>query len=262
MVKNNGEKLITWNVNGLRAVHKKGFLDFIEKYSPDVLALQEIKVEENQVPEEITALKYHQWYAPAKKKGYSGVALFSKVEPIKVEIGVGVAEFDDEGRTIVAEFKDYILFACYFPNGQRDHGRVPYKLAYSEYIMEEAKRLHKKTKKTVLITGDVNTSHQAIDLANPKQNEKTTGFLPIERAWLDKLIANGFVDTFRDLNPDAVGAYTWWTYRGDCRERNIGWRLDYFFATKDIKEKFKFDVTHLDQVMGSDHCPVVLNLRK
>jgi exodeoxyribonuclease III len=254
------KKLASWNVNGIRACYRKGFLDWIDKELPDYTCLQEIKAEREQFPIEILDRKktFIDIFS-AKKKGYSGVALLSKTEPVNLWHGISMSEFDDEGRTIVAEFKDFVLYNCYFPNGQRDLARVPYKLAFSEEVMKHALKMKKKTGKEIIICGDYNTSHTEIDLANPKPNRKSTGFLPEERAWIDKFIGNGFNDVFRQKHPDENGHYTWWTYRGDCRERNIGWRLDYFFTSDGLVKKVK-DVYHQTHVMGSDHCPVILEL--
>ncbi|MCY4523435.1 MAG: exodeoxyribonuclease III, partial [Halobacteriovoraceae bacterium] len=224
--------------------------------------LQEVKASPDQLPAEISApLKYHAHYATAEKKGYSGVALFSKKQLAKpqITIGLGIEKFDREGRTIIAEYPRFILFNGYFPNGGRDHKRVPYKLEYSQKIAEKALLLSGKTKKPVILTGDFNTAHQEIDLANPKTNQNTTGFLPKERAWMDRFIKQGFFDVFRLNHPGKNGHYTWWTYRGDCRERNVGWRLDYFFVTEKLLPLVE-KIHHCPEVAGSDHCPVVLRL--
>ena len=255
-------KIVTWNVNGLRACLKKGFLNWFYKENIDIMCLQEVKASPDQLPGEVVNLKkYDVYYAVAEKKGYSGVALFSKKElgVPKIEIGLGVEKFDREGRTIIAHYPQFILFISYFPNGGRDHKRIPYKLAYCRQIAKNALLLGNKSKRPVIITGDFNTAHQEIDLANPRSNQNTTGFLPQERSWMDKFIKQGFYDIFRLHHPDKRGCYTWWTYRGNCRERNIGWRIDYFFVTKDLLSFVK-EIYHLPEVMGSDHCPVVLQL--
>jgi exodeoxyribonuclease-3 len=254
------KKLASWNVNGIRAVYRKGFLDWFDRELPDYTCLQEIKAEREQFPSEILDRKnmFIEIFS-AKKKGYSGVALLSKTEPVNCWKGLGISEFDDEGRTIIAEYKNLILYNCYFPNGQRDLKRVPYKLAFSDEVMKHALKMKKKTGKEVVICGDYNTAHAEIDLANPKTNTKSTGFLLEEREWIDKFISKGFNDVFRLNHPEENGHYTWWTYRGDCRERNIGWRIDYFFTTDGLVKKVK-KVYHQPEVLGSDHCPIMLEL--
>jgi exodeoxyribonuclease-3 len=250
-------KIVSWNVNGIRACHNKGFIDYLNKEKADIVCLQEIKALEEQFPDEVMERPEHLYIHSAQKKGYSGVAIFSKTEPLNVWEGLGIEEFDSEGRCLIAEYDNFILFNCYFPNGQRDHNRVPYKLAFSDAVMEEGLKLKQKLKKEVIICGDYNTAHKEIDLANPKTNTKSTGFLPNERAWIDKFIENGFTDTFRLFTPDENGHYTWWTYRNNCREKNVGWRIDYFFVTDSMKDRIKKSY-HRPEVLGSDHCPLVL----
>lgn len=259
-------RIVSWNVNGLRSVANKGFEQWFHEYNPDVIALQEIKATENDVSQLLASWSAHYdaTLFPAEKKGYSGTALLFKKTlrnpPLKIQRGLGEPQFDCEGRLLLAEFDSLILLNGYFPNGQRDHSRVDYKLAFSRRVLQEAKRLHQATQKDILITGDLNTAHTEIDLANPKANSKTTGFLPHERAFLDEMIDGaGFIDVFRHFHPGKKDQYTWWTYRGDCRERNIGWRLDYFFATPKLISKV-VKVEHLTHVGGSDHCPIVLDL--
>ncbi len=255
--------LISWNVNGLRACDKKGFSIWLQNELPDVLGIQETKSWPEQLDEELrNPSGYHTYFSCAKKKGYSGVALYIKdsIEVLSVTDGLGIEEFDSEGRTLIAEFKDYVLFNCYFPNGQRDLGRVPYKLSFSREVAKQALELNKKLKKPVVICGDYNTSHQEIDLKNPKSNKKNTGFLPEERAWIDEFIAQGFNDVFRLQHPEEEGHYTWWSYRSNCRAKNVGWRLDYFFVTEDFMSSIGDSKIHFD-VMGSDHCPVSLRLK-
>lgn len=258
-------KIATWNVNGIRACEKKGFFDWLKKSNVDIACLQEVRAWPEQLinKELIDNKKYHIHYAIAEKKGYSGVALFSKKNKFKnpsVTIGLGIKKFDREGRTIIAEYDDFILFSCYFPNGQNDHGRVPYKLAYSRAVAQKALALTKKRKKPIIIAGDYNTAHCEIDLKNPKSNINSTGFLPRERAWIDQFIGQGFYDIFRERHPEEEGHYTWWTYRNNCREKNVGWRIDYFFLTEELREKTK-KVYHCPEVMGSDHCPVNIELK-
>jgi exodeoxyribonuclease-3 len=202
---------------------------------------------------------YHTYWASAEKKGYSGVALFSRIEPKNVQIGLGIDQFDSEGRTIVAEYDDFVFITAYFPNGSTDNVRVPYKMDYCHTFLRFCNDLREQGK-SVIFCGDVNTSHKEIDLANPRQNEKNTGFLPEERAWMDDLVAAGYIDTFRQFYPDQAGAYSWWTYRMGARKKNIGWRLDYFFTSPDLKDRLVAAEIHAD-VQGSDHCPVSLTLK-
>lgn len=250
--------IVTWNINGLRAVAQKGFAEWFAKLSPDLIALQEIKATKADL--EILLLNwspsYEVYLNPAERKGYSGTALMIKkgsVQPLKVNVGIGIEKFDIEGRLIWAEYPDFYLLNAYFPNGKDDHSRVDYKLEFSREVLALAKKLSKK--KGVLITGDLNTAHHEIDLARPKSNINSTGFLPHERAFLDEMIKAGFSDAFRVKYPNKKDEYTWWTYRGGCREKNIGWRLDYFFIDKQIEERMK-KIKHLQDVKGSDHCPV------
>jgi exodeoxyribonuclease-3 len=250
-------KISSWNVAGLRACEKKGFHDWLAQYKPDIICLQETKALPEQLSDElVNPVGYEACYASAERKGYSGVATWVKkgIEH-KHTIGLGKEEFDCEGRSLITEFESFILINCYFPNGKRDHTRVPYKLEFSKEVASLALKLKKKKKKEVIITGDYNTAHHEIDLANPKTNKKSTGFLPIEREWMDQFEKQGFTDLFRKFTPDENGHYTWWTYRGDCRERNIGWRIDYFFATNDMLPRVK-SCDHSPEVLGSDHCPL------
>ncbi|MDD0853168.1 exodeoxyribonuclease III [Halobacteriovorax sp. GB3] len=254
-------KIASWNVAGLRACVKKGFYNWYLNSAPDVVCLQETKAMVDQLPEEVVTPPDHDTlYAPAKKRGYSGVSTWiHKNLKANSKIGLGEDIFDDEGRTIITEFKHFFLINCYFPNGQRDHARVPYKMDFCELVLAKAKELMKDTGKEIVITGDFNTAHTEDDLANPKTNKKTTGFLPNERAWMDKLLESGFIDAFRHFNPKGNGHYTWWTYRSNCRERNIGWRIDYFWVSKGLKESLK-DCYHQIDILGSDHCPIVLEI--
>lgn len=254
-------KISSWNVAGIRACEKKGFHDWVKKAKPDVICLQETKALPEQLSEELVNPKnYDVLIAPAKRKGYSGVATWVKKGlEHQHTVGLGIEEFDCEGRTLITEFSDFILFNCYFPNGKRDHSRVPYKLEFSREVAKLALKLKKKKKKEVVITGDYNTAHTEDDLANPKTNKKTTGFLPIEREWMDEFKSQGFTDLFRHFTPKGNGHYTWWTYRGDCRERNIGWRIDYFWSTNEFLPRVK-KCDHSPEVMGSDHCPINLKI--
>lgn len=252
--------LFSWNVNGIRAVQKKGLLDWIKTTNPDILGLQEIKATPDQLDVElVNPPGYHAFWAPGQRKGYSGVALFTKQQPKSVRLGMGIDDYDNEGRTIVAEYDDFIFITAYFPNGSRDHSRVPFKMAYKAAFLNycEALRLQGKS---IIFCGDVNTAHNEIDLARPKDNVKTTGFLPIERAWMNELVGKGYVDIYRDLNPTTEGAYTWWSNRSGARERNVGWRIDYFFISPDLRERVVAADIH-PAVLGSDHCPVSLTLK-
>jgi exodeoxyribonuclease-3 len=252
-------QFISWNVNGLRAAHRKGFLDWLRAADPDILCVQETKAHPDQLDQALRCpAGYHTFWAAAEKKGYSGVGLYSKIKPQEVRIGLDIPEFDREGRTIVADYGDFVFIGAYFPNGSRDHSRVPFKMAYKAAFLEYCHRLQ-VAGKSVIFCGDVNTAHREIDLARPKQNQKTTGFLPQERAWLEEVVAQGYIDTFRYFFPNQTGAYSWWSYIGRARERNVGWRLDYFFVSPDLQDKIQEAAIHAD-VHGSDHCPVSLGL--
>jgi exodeoxyribonuclease-3 len=250
-------KIISWNVNGLRAVLKKGFLEFLGDEDPDILGIQETKIQSDQMPEEIKSLNTYQTvWSYAEKKGYSGTGLFYKPEPLSLKInGFGSPILEQEGRIIEIEYKNFTLFNIYFPNGQMSEERLQYKLAFYDESLKYFINLRDRGKK-LIIMGDYNTAHQEIDLKNPKSNEDRSGFLPIERAWIDRLISCGFIDTFRMFNhePDQ---YTWWTYRFKARKKNIGWRIDYFFISENLKKNV-VESTILSQVHGSDHCPIRL----
>jgi len=251
--------LYSWNVNGLRAAHRKGFLDWLNETQPDVLGIQETKCHPDQLDPELRQPEgYYTYWAAAEKKGYSGVALYTKQEPRSVKIGFGFPEYDREGRTIVADYEDFVLITAYFPNGSRDHSRVPFKMAYKADFLSFCNDL-RDSGRPVIFCGDVNTAHKEIDLARPRQNQKTTGFLPEERVWIDEVVSQGYVDTFRALYPDRAGAYSWWSYIGGARGRNVGWRLDYFFTSEDLQPRIASAAIHAD-VLGSDHCPVSLTL--
>ena len=229
-------KLLSWNVNGWRASVRKGLYDFISKESPDLIGIQEVKFHEiPELPKELN--NYYLFWNAAEKPGYSGVAVFSKTEPLSVQTGFGIEEFDREGRLLLLEFEDFYLFNIYFPNGQRDQERLDYKLAFYDAYLEKVNEL-KQSGKAVITCGDFNTAHKEIDLKNPKENYKTSGFLPIEREWINKYIDNGFMDTFRMFNQEA-GQYSWWTYRFGARSRNVGWRIDYFFINKEHQKCIK-----------------------
>jgi len=251
--------LLSWNVNGIRAVEKKGFLDWLDKESPDILCVQETKCHPEQLNE--TLLKprgYLTYWSSAQKKGYSGVAVFTKNKPKEITDQLGKKEFDSEGRTLVLDYGDMVLFNIYFPNGSSGNARVPFKMAFYDQFLKVAERYRKAGRK-VVICGDVNTAHEEIDLARPRENEKNTGFLPEERAWVTKLISCGYIDTFRHFHKEG-GHYTWWDYFTAARSRNVGWRIDYFFVTANLLKSVK-SAFILKDVMGSDHCPIGIEIQ-
>jgi exodeoxyribonuclease-3 len=254
-------KLISWNVNGLRAAAGKGFLQSFQLLDADVFCVQETKLQADQLPETLKQIKGYEsfWSHCTKKKGYSGVGAWTRLEPVSVKYGIGIDDFDREGRILQLDFSDFILFNIYFPNGQMSAERLAYKLEFYRAFFEYAGRL-KDAGRSIVIAGDYNTAHHEIDLKNPKANEKTSGFLRIERDWLDRIIADGYVDTFRYFFPDLI-KYSWWTYRFRARERDAGWRIDYFFVTADLIENGHAREAFIDNtVFGSDHCPVGLVL--
>jgi exodeoxyribonuclease-3 len=249
-------KIITWNVNGLRAMLGKGALDWAFAQKPDALCLQEIKARPDQLTEEQRTFPgYHAIWNPAERPGYSGVATLTAASPADVERGLSDPRFDIEGRVIRTRHPGFLLFNIYFPNGQRGHDRVEYKLDFYARLLETCDALH-AAGENIIITGDFNTAHMPIDLKNPKENETTSGFLPEERAWVQKFLDHGFVDVYRQLYPDKV-QYTWWTYRFAARARGIGWRLDYFLVSAKLAPRVKDVIVH-DETQGSDHCPVEL----
>lgn len=250
----NDLKILSWNVNGIRAIHKKGFVDFVKEEAPDILCIQETKAHKDQLPEALLEIEgYSSYFAEARRKGYSGVAIYTKKEPVEVKYGFGFPEFDEEGRTIEADFGDFVLLNVYFPNGKASRERLAYKMAFYKKFLEHIDSL-KATGRRVIFCGDVNTAHERIDLANPDSNSKVSGFLPQERAWIDDLITHGYVDTFRkfDKGPDN---YTWWDYKTRARDRNVGWRIDYFFVSENLLPLLK-SAKILSETMGSDHCPI------
>ena len=250
--------IFSWNVNGIRAVKRKGFLDWMDEESPDILTLQEIRIQEEQISNKLKNIEsYYSYFNYGKRKGYSGVAIYSKIKPNKVEHGLGIERFDKEGRVIKAFYDDFVLMGIYFPNGKRSKERLNYKLDFYDEVLEQANEL-RENGHSIIISGDYNTAHKEIDLINPEQNKNVSGFLPVERKWLDKLIKHGYVDTFRHFNPNKE-KYSWWSYRTRARERNAGWRIDYHFVTEDLLDNLKKAVIH-DDVMGSDHCPISITL--
>ena len=252
-------KIVSWNVNGLRAISKKGFHDFIGQGDFDIVCLQEIKVHQDKIPDELKSIgKYFSYFSCATRPGYSGVAIYSKIKPSCFGQGFGIERFDDEGRVIWLDFKDFILFNTYMPNGGRDKKRLDYKLDFYDEFLKYLKLLIKEGR-NIIVTGDINTAHRPIDLARPKQNVNNTGFLPEERAWIDSLLDAGFLDSFRMFS-DEPGHYTWWDYKTSSRARNVGWRLDYFFISQGLKDRV-INSLILSDVMGSDHCPVLLYVK-
>ncbi len=251
-------RIFSWNVNGVRAIEKKGFLDWVDQIAPDVLCIQETKAHFEQLPDTLKDIDgYHGYWHSGERKGYSGVATFSKKEPLHVQYGLGIEKYDKEGRVLITEFEDFLLYNIYFPNGQKDEHRLQYKLDFYDDLLEILND-QVASGVNVLVGGDWNTAHQEIDLANPKANRNNSGFMPVERAQIDTYIENGYVDTFR-LFHDEPERYSWWTYRFGARQRNIGWRIDNFFTNQDFIENIADADIHED-VMGSDHCPVSIEL--
>lgn len=247
------KKIISWNVNGLRACVQKGFLEFFEQIDADIFCLQETKLQEGQI--DLPLDGYHQYWNYAKKKGYSGTAIFTKEEPLSVAYGLGISEHDQEGRVITLEYKDYYVVTCYTPNSQNELARLPYRLQWEDAFREYLLALDEK--KPVIFCGDLNVAHEEIDLKNPKTNRKNAGFTDEERSKFSELLAAGFIDTFRYFYPDTTDAYSWWSYRFRAREKNAGWRIDYFCVSGCLKERLLRAAIHTD-IMGSDHCPVEL----
>lgn len=254
-------QIISWNVNGLRAVARKGDFNQILELGPDILCIQETKSLPDQLPPEVKSpVGYHSYFHfPTLKKGYSGVAIYSKEKPIRVQNDLGIPEMDQEGRLILAEFEGFTLINTYFPNGGGAPERLEYKLAFYDHFLAYVEKLRKK-QPNIIFCGDVNVAHQEMDLARPKENSTHVGFLPIERAWMDKLIKKDWVDIYRHYYPDKHQAYTYWDQKSFARERNVGWRIDYFFATPEAMKLVK-NVEILDYIYGSDHCPVRLTLK-
>lgn len=252
-------EIISWNVNGIRAVAEKGAFDWLQERQPSILCLQEIKALPEQMPENLFANRYPSIKInSAVKKGYSGTLIASALEPLYSDTR---AEIDtmSEGRIVENHYGDIALFNVYFPNGQKDDERLAYKLEFYDRFLEYCQSLRLQGKK-IIICGDVNTAHRPIDLKNPKSNEKTSGFLPIERAWIDKLIEHGYIDTFRHIHGDKENEYSWWSYRFSARSKNVGWRIDYFFISDDLADSLE-DAFILQDVLGSDHCPVGIRLK-
>lgn len=248
-------KLISWNVNGIRACIKKGFEEFFEQVDADIFCIQESKCQEGQVELELPG--YHQYWNYAKRKGYSGTAVFTKKEPLSVAFGMDIEEHDQEGRVITCEFEEFYFVTVYTPNSQSELARLAYRMKWEADFLAYLKGLEEK--KPVVFCGDFNVAHQEIDLKNPKSNRQNPGFSDEERACFTKVLESGFIDTFRYLYPDLEGAYTWWSYRFSARAKNAGWRIDYFCISPGLLDKLQDNVIHA-QVMGSDHCPIELDL--
>lgn len=248
-------KLITWNVNGLRAVLGKGFNEFFTNVDSDIFCVQETKMQEGQA--ELNYPEYNIYLNSAVKKGYSGTAVFTKVKPISVSYGIGIEEHDTEGRVITLEYEKFYLVNVYTPNSQRELTRLEYRMKWEDEFKKYLKELDKK--KTVIVCGDMNVAHQEIDLKNPKTNRNNAGFTDAEREKMTELLSSGFVDTYRYLYPEETDCYTWWSYMMKAREKNVGWRIDYFLISERSKDKIKDVVIH-SEIMGSDHCPVELNV--
>lgn len=251
--------IISWNTNGLRGTIKnKMWEPFLKATGADVVCLQETKSEPTQLPEDFPGAGWHSAYSWSKlKKGYSGVSIFSKVKPIRFIDGMGIKKFDEEGRTIIAEYKNFYLINCYFPNGGGGPHRLEYKLEFYDAFLKFVEKLRKE--KEVIFTGDVNTAHTEIDLARPKENMENTGFLPVERAWIDKVVSKGFVDVWRSFFPNKKDVYTYWDQKTRARDRNVGWRIDYFFGSPKIYKEIK-KVTVYSDIFGSDHCPIGISI--
>jgi len=248
-------KLISWNVNGLRACVKKGFLDYFHSVDADIFCIQETKLQEGQIHLELPG--YWQYWNYAVKKGYSGTAVFTKVEPLSVRFGIGEENSETEGRILTLEFADFFLVNIYTPNSQRDLARLGYRIEWEDRILHYLQELNKR--KPVILCGDLNVAHQEIDLRNAKSNVGNSGFTDEERAKMTALLNAGFIDSYRYFYPDQEGAYTWWSYMNKVRERNIGWRIDYFIVSKSLEGRLKAADIH-SHIMGSDHCPIVLEL--
>ncbi len=252
--------ILSWNINGIRAIEKNGFIEWIHQNKPDILCLQETKVQFNQLNSNLRDIDYyHSYWNSAEKKGYSGTSIFSREEPLNVEFGLGNVSFDNEGRVIIAEYPDFILINCYFPNGGEDNCRVTFKAEFHNAFLSKCNELRHKNK-AIIFCGDVNIAHTEIDLANPKSNKNKTGFLKEEREWIDMTIENDYIDTFRYFYPKAEKCYTWWSYMNNARNNNSGWRIDYFFIEKQYINRVKESFIMPD-VIGSDHCPVGIKLQ-
>ena len=251
--------LLSWNVNGVRAAHRKGLVGWLQKAKPDVLCLQETKAQPEQLPAELSAIDgYHAEWHWGEKKGYSGVATLGRLKPVRVDRGFSLKEFDNEGRVLTTVYEDFVLFNIYFPNGKSRPERLKFKMDFYEAFLGVIADYRRRGEDKIVICGDVNTAHKDIDLARPKENRKISGFLPEECAWMDRLISEGFVDTFREFEK-GPGHYSWWDQQSRARERNVGWRIDYFFISENLRPRLKRAFI-MPEVEGSDHCPVGMEL--
>ena len=248
-------KLVSWNVNGIRACVKKGFLDYFQKVDADIFCIQETKLQENQI--ELNLEGYHQFWNYAERKGYSGTAVFTKEKPLSVSFGIELDVPDNEGRVITLEYDEFYLVNVYTPNSKRDLTRLDYRLIWEDAMIKHL--VHLNTYKPIVFCGDLNVAHNEIDLKNPKPNIGNSGFTYEERGKMSALLEEGFIDSFRYFYPDQTGAYTWWSYMSKVRERNIGWRIDYFIVSETFKERLKDAYIHAD-ILGSDHCPILLEI--
>ena len=248
-------KLISWNVNGLRAIMGKNFMEFFEAADADIFCLQETKLQAGQIEMDLPG--YHQYWNYAEKKGYSGTAIFTKQEPIAVRYGIDIEEHDKEGRVITLEFTDFYMVDVYTPNSQNELARLDYRMTWEDAFRDYLCELRKT--KPVIVTGDMNVAHEEIDLKNPKSNRRNAGFTDEERGKMSELLASGFIDTFRYFYPDLTEVYSWWSYRFKARERNSGWRIDYFLVSEELKDRLEDAKIHTE-VTGSDHCPVSLEI--
>ncbi|MFH0958884.1 MAG: exodeoxyribonuclease III [Pseudomonadota bacterium] len=251
-------RILSWNVNGIRAIHKKGFLEWLDREKPDVLCIQETKASPVQLTEDLlNPVGYTSYWSSALRKGYSGVGVYSKFPALNVEHGMGIEEFDEEGRFIRIDYKEFSLMNVYFPNGKMNKDRLDFKLRFYDAFLRYIEKL-RENNSPIIFLGDVNTAHMEIDLARPKENSKVSGFLPIEREWIDTVISRGYADTFRKLNGDSI-QYSWWDMKSGARSRNIGWRIDYVFTSPDLEKLLK-KAFIMTEVLGSDHCPVGIEL--
>ena len=251
-------RILSWNVNGIRAVYKKGFMEWFLREKADIVCIQETKAWAEQLVDELRNPQgYSSYFAEAERKGYSGVALYTRLELLEVRTGFGNDRFDTEGRTLAADFGDFVLYNVYFPNGKASKERLQYKMDFYEAFLDHMKELQQQGRK-VVVCGDVNTAHHEIDLAHPKENEKVSGFLPKEREWIDRLLQSGFTDAFRIFNGQPE-QYTWWDMRTRARDRNIGWRIDYFYVSENLREAVR-SARILADVQASDHCPIDIEL--
>ncbi|MEK7652531.1 MAG: exodeoxyribonuclease III [Patescibacteria group bacterium] len=251
-------KIISWNINGIRSAHKGDYVNNVLNLSPDILCLQEVKADPHQIPEEIREPKsyFSYFFHSATRKGYSGVAVYTKIKPEKIENGIGVEKFDEQGRMQTLFFENFVLINVYIPNGGSKTANLDFKFEFYNLFLKRVDELKKKYK-NIIFCGDINVAHREIDIARPKENQNHIGFLPEERAWIDKVIAHGYVDTFRHFNQNQTNAYTYWDQITYARDRNIGWRIDYFFVNKELIKNIKKSEI-LSDIYGSDHCPILL----